>query len=236
MNSIGIYHHLGLGDTIECSAIVRKLSEQYDKVYLFAKSKYKEMISTLYKDLNNLEIICVSDDPSKERQDVNKFFSDNSQVERFILGHENYFTNTALFNHLGITCAEAFYYLARIPYSYKYNGFYLERNLLEEERIYNKLNPNNEKYIFIHDDEKLGFKISADTKLKIIKNDTTENLFHMIKVLENAEEIHCMSSSILCLIDSMIEKANFKNLFLHYNVRKFPLTPNYLNKKWTILK
>ena len=207
-----------------------------NKIYLFAKSKYADMTKTLYSDLQNIEILSVSNDPYKERQDVNNFFSDNPEVERFILGHENYFSNTALFNHLNITCAEAFYHLAKIPYSYKYKGFHIERSILEEERIFKKLNPNNEKYIFIHDDSDRGFTIKVDTQLKIIKNDTTENLFHMIKILENAEEIHCMSSSILCLIDSMIEKANFKNLFLHYNVRKFPLTPNYLNKKWTILK
>jgi hypothetical protein len=236
MNSIGIYHHLGLGDTIECSAIVRKLSEQYDKVYLFAKSKYKEMISTLYKDLNNLEIICVSDDPSKERQDVNKFFSDNPEIERFILGHENYFSNLQFYNHMNLSCTEAFYYLARMPYLYKYKGFYLERNSEEEERIFNKLNPNNEKYVFVHDDSKLGFNINIDSELKIIRNDITENMFHMIKILENAEEIHCMSSSFLCLIDCLSEKINFKKLFLHYKVRNVQIYPNSLSNKWTILK
>jgi len=40
---------------------------------------------------------------------------------------------------------------------------------------------------------------------KIIKNDPTESIFDMIAILAEAEEIHCMESSIRCFIDNLPE-------------------------------
>ncbi len=236
MKSIAIYHHLGLGDMIECSSIVREYYKQYNKVYLFCKSKYIDMVKTLYIDLKNLYLIPVSDDPTFERNDVNNFFISNPEIQRFVLGHENYFSKITYYNNLNFSCSEAFYDLAKLPYSIKYKNFHLERNLLEEERIFNKLNSSNEKYIFIHDDSKRGFNLNIETKYKIIKNDVTENIFYMVKILEKAEEIHCMSSSFLCLIDCLSEKADFKNLFLHYGIRNVAVSSNSISKKWKIIK
>jgi plasmid rolling circle replication initiator protein Rep len=60
--------------------------------------------------------------------------------------------------------------------------------------------------MFVHDEPSLGYnitKIENPNNLKIIKNDTTESIFNMIGIMENASEIHCMESSIRCLIDHL---------------------------------
>jgi hypothetical protein len=130
---------------------------------------------------------------------------------------------------------ESFYHLANVPWEKRNTEFFFQREFEKEEDVYQKLNPNNEKYVFIHDDISRGFSINIKTEHKIIKNNNNINMLHLITLLERAEEIHCMSSSILCLIDCLSSHIQFKNLYLHYNIRKVELGPNSLFANWNII-
>ena len=149
--------------------------------------------------------------------------------------------------------AKAFYHTAGIPYQVKFDDFYFERDYEEEDRVYKKLNPHGDKYVFVHDDIPRGFLIDVNFRrkkssherkgYKIIRNDASENIFHMTKVFENAEEIHCMSSSIATLVDciaaSPLLETNINqiNKFLHWPVRKVVLNAGYLGAdNWKVLK
>ena len=55
--------------------------------------------------------------------------------------------------------------------------------------------------VFVHDDVENGYPINVDTDLNIVKNDITKNFFYFGKLFENAKEIHCMESSIRCLLE-----------------------------------
>lgn len=230
MKKIGIFHHLGMGDAIDCSAIVRKYCKNYDIVYIFSKKKYTTSIKKLFRDLNNLNIIEVDDtNDQTERRDVNQFFKDNIDVTPFILGHENY-------RQMGsLSCSEIFYVLAGEQYTLKYDGFYYKRDELEEERVFKKLNPNNEKYIFVHDDPSRNLNINVNTNLKIIKNDPTESILDMLKILEFAEEIHCMCSSFLCFIDALSKQIKFKQLYLHPHIRPIVFNQQSFSNKWQFI-
>jgi hypothetical protein len=232
MKQIGIYHHVGLGDSIECNAIVRQYANLYDKVFVFAKYIYTDTIKYMYRDLKNIEIVSIANSNPQERMDVDLFFKKNLYVEKIIIGHEDYSKFYEYYNQKGYSCSEAFYDLAKIDYKNKYNNFFVKRNNDEEDRVFKKLNPKNEKYIFVHDDPSRGFEIKINSSYKIIKNDISENIFYMLKILENAEEIHCMSSSVLCLIDCLSEKIQFKKLFLHSSVRSVFAGPNSISNQW----
>lgn len=230
--SICIYHHLGLGDCIECNGMVRYFADKYRRVDILAKSNYYDMISYMYRD--NKAIVVNKINKENEKKEASKFIQ-NYTGKVLVPGHSTYFANLPFFKKKKYGPAESFYHIANIPWETRNQYFFVERDNTEENRVLDKLNPKKEKFIFIHDDKDRGFEIKVDTNLKIIRNDITENMFFMIKLLEEAEEIHCMSSSMLCLIDCISSKTSFKKLFLHYDVRKVELGPKSLFADWEIL-
>ena len=85
-----------------------------------------------------------------------------------------------------------------------------------------RINPTGEKYIFIHDDKSRGFAIDESritSGYKKIYNDNSIPLFHCIGLIENAEEVHVMQSSIKDLINSF--KLGKPRFFLHEYVRNY---------------
>ena len=73
-NQVYFYHHLGLGDHFHCNGVVRYLLKnryQGKKVHLFAKKKYFEMVKFMYRDLDQLKIISVTDNEKDELNDIN---------------------------------------------------------------------------------------------------------------------------------------------------------------------
>ena len=91
------------------------------------------------------------------------------------------------------------------------------------QRIYAVLQ-NNEKYIFVHNVDK--DKIRND--LKIIENPDEYSIFDLITLIENAEEVHLMESSIKNLVNSI--KMDKPKFFYHKYVRK-EYTHSFFNAK-----
>lgn len=226
-NEIMIHHHLGLGDTIECNGMVRYYAEKYDKVHVFSKERNYNMISYMYRDNQNILVHKVPE--NSEYVGVSKFL-ENFEGSVLVPGHQNYFTKE------GWGPGETFYHLANVPWECRNSKFFFERDLEKEQEVCDILNPNKEKYIFVHDDPSRGLNLNIDTSYKIIKNDVSINMFNIIKLLEEAEEIHCMSSSILCLIDCLSTSVKFPKLYLHYNIRKAKIGPKSLFADWEIIK
>ena len=155
----------------------------------------------------------------------------------------------------GVRFGESFFKAAGIPYRAKFDNFYVQREEEEEDRVYQKLNPDNEKYIFVHDfyrhprhrrvpDIEAKIHTRFNEPIKVIRNDPSENPFHQIKLYEKAEEIHCMSSSIMILIDSMAASPmettlHKKPKFLHWYVRKRAAIKNhgeqYFGSNWNVI-
>lgn len=231
-NKICIYHHLGLGDTIECNGMIRHYSELYSQVDVFAKSNYYELVKYMYRDEPRIVINEVSQ--NAEHSEVSSFIS-TYEGEVLIPGHKDYFSNLSFFQQEKMGPGEAFYFLAKLPWDYRNEKFFIQRDLHKEKEVFSKLNSKNEKFIFVHDDIDRGFLIDVKTEYEIIKNDKSINMWHLIHLLEKAEEIHCMSSSILCLIDCLSSSIKFNKLFLHYNIRKVELGPNSLVGNWKII-
>ena len=74
-----------------------------------------------------------------------------------------------------VKCWVVFYNSINIPFDYRFTKFKFERDYENEKKIMEELNPNNEEYVFIHDDINRGFSIDRNkirTDLKIIENNT----------------------------------------------------------------
>jgi hypothetical protein len=130
-----------------------------------------------------------------------------------------------------------------LPYDIRYTNFKVNRNYIIENEIYVKLiNILGYKYNIIIDDEKRNFNIN----IKYIKNNypnfrlgnnsinldkeleniKTDNIFNYIKILENAQEIHTIDSSIVLLIDAL--NLNVKT-YIHRYLRPAPVIYNNKN-------
>jgi len=225
-NEIYIWHHLGLGDHITCNAIVRNYAKKYDKVYLFVKTKYLDNIKYLYRDLTNIEFIY-------GRGEQDEF------VHFYLMTHPGinllkvWVSNEDIKNS-GLNFDQLFYKVANIPFSKKYEDCYILRDEKIENELYEKLNPDNEPYIFIHEDISRGYlldKKHINKNFKIIEPDSNFLIFHHLKLIENAQEVHVMESSFSCMIDHFIKHHN--NAYLHKYVRNIS---SVRRPYWNIIK
>jgi hypothetical protein len=208
-----IYHHLGLGDHIICNGMVRYYKEIYDKVTVFCKPHNYENVKYMYRDDEDIKVLSIGED-----SDVNKYITSN-KIENDVIriGFEN------LYKYPSTGFDESFYKIANIPFENRFSKFFFLRDEEKENETFNYVNPNNEEYIFVHGNVDRN-KIRTD--LKIIENPIKFGVFDILKIIENAKEVHIMESSIKCLVNSYVfEKPSF---YYHQYVRGYD---EFLNSK-----
>jgi len=233
MADLYIYHHMGLGDMIHMNGMVRKLlaDGDYESVFVFSKNPFKEMVEWMYRDNPKIKIIGVDEKDERvlrgdEKHVIAEILQERADATQDIylsVGHEKYRDYS---NDIGpVPCDIIFYELIGMPYSERFDSCYWERDMEEEERVYKKLTPEGEDYIFVHDDPSRtelvgGYAITNEevgTKFKIVRNDISESIFHFGKLLENAKEIHVMESSFRGMME-FLKPGFVKNkvkLFMH---------------------
>jgi len=227
-----------MGDNILCNAIVRTFAEQYDRVYVFAKSPYIENQVFMYRDNSKIRVMALKDD--KEVKGFIRMFPNNNY--RIIGVRSEWFYNFDVLK-LYETFDHGFYVDAGVPFEDKWNKFYIQRDLEKEKNtFYNLLGlKDDEEFLFVHDDPERNrhFKKEFITKgIKTIHPAKYKNigLFDFIYTIEKAKEVHVMNSSFSCLIDTMQIKTG--KLFFHQYARTdMGDNPNHkLKLNWTILK
>ena len=218
---------MGLGDMIHLNGMVRRILKdgEYDNIHVFSKNCYKEMTEWMYRDEPRIKVIGI-DENGHERQLVDAVLSkeligtDNRYLR---VGHEFYKEQS---NSNGpMTCDMNFYEQTQVPYSSRFDDCYWERDMKEEERVYNKLAPKDQDYIFVHDDPNRkeiegGFVISdneTNSNLTVVRNDMSESIFHLGMLLENAKEIHLMESSIRCMVEFLKPGLLKNKVKLHFH-------------------
>jgi hypothetical protein len=170
----------------------------------------------MFRDDSNIKILPLTNDA-----DVETYIRENNLYNDLIkVGFDRLWSGNPKTFDIG------FYNSVNIPFDYRFTKFKFERDYESEKKIIEELNPNNEEYVFVHDDINRGFSIDRSKirqDLKIIENNTKYNFFHMLGVIENSKESHLMQSSFKDLINSLsIDKPQF---FYHTYVRQYP--PSY---------
>lgn len=203
MNELFIYEHLGLGDHIMCHGLIRTYIETniFEKYYLFAKKHNTPAVKYMFRDISNLEILPVNDDA-----DVHGILSTKVGARVLVIG----------FRNLGGECIDkCFYGQAGIDISKKWDNFKIDRDLDREKEVI-KIFKAEKPYIFVHEDIKRNMLIDKSYlgKKKIVYPDIElcDNLFHYCSLIEQADEVHCIESSFLHMIDCM---GLNKNLYAH---------------------
>lgn len=228
MKDFYLHHHLGLGDHIICNGLVRNLEKKYNKLYLFVKKNNFIIISFMYRDLNNLELISVNDD--------NDVYKKISYEKVYRLGFENL---PIIINKHKCGWDEAFYIQSQIPFEQRWRSFDVVPDKDSQLCLYEKLNPNDEKFCLVHSSgsdniERINNNhINSSLKRIEVSKNHTENIFDYLTLIEKASEIHCIDSSFLHLVDSVNTDAT---LFFHKNSKiRNPLEKHTQNKNWKII-
>ena len=206
-----IHHHLGLGDHIICNGLVRHYKEIYGEVTVFCDDKNFKNVLYMYRDDDNINVL-----PIKENGGIPKYISKNKlESDVITVGFDLLKWGVGTFD-------EGFYDSVNVPFNFRFTKFFFSRDSKKEEEVYNLKNPNNDRYIFFHGkiDKK---KVRND--LMIIENPDEYGIFDILKLIENAEEVHLMESSIKNLVNSInMDKPTF---FYHKYVRKGYESPFY---------
>jgi hypothetical protein len=161
--------HVGLGDHLTCSSIVRYLATKYDEVKVLCLPNQVNNLSLLYKDDSSIiphpHIIY---DISGNTTYINQDFGLDNSYEKYICGmivsKTNYYSPSNL--------PFCFYDDLELPYSIFWDFFHVP-TLNESKELYEKV--KDISYIFIHNDSSIGtlFKYQlVEKKLNIDHNDT----------------------------------------------------------------
>ena len=216
-----IYHHMGLGDHFTCNGLVRHYYKQFDKIYLFCYKHFESNIKFMYRDLPNLYTIGLNSDI-----EVDEYILKNNVSDQLIkIG----FDKSRSLQHQVETFDLGFYVAENLPFSIRFDEYFVERNMDSELHLYQELNPTDEEFIFVHEDPERGMFLDKNRirqDLKIIGNDKRFLIFDYIYLISKAKEAHVMQSSI----KDMINSYSFPDtkFFLHNYVRNYD---SYANTK-----
>ena len=260
MKNIYIHQHSRLGDMILCNGLIRILAKKYTRFNLniFCRSKHIKLIKFMYRDNKRIKLIPLDEDSQLtdekllmkyEAKFIENFLKKNEIKEKLIsIGFNDYnrIKNLNSDKKNPWPCDIIFYKQFNIPFKKRFSESYWKRDIISEKKLLRKLIRKKQKYIFVHDDPKRNFylkNLHINKNTKIIKNDIKENIFNYGLILENADEIHIMESSIRQIIEVLNIKT--KKIFLYkgrggehdidlYNskLKKYVGT----SKKWKIIK
>ena len=220
-----LHHHLGLGDSIVCNGMVNYLSKDFEKIYLPVKDNNYKTIKFLYSENNRVEIFKVENETREN--DVSNF-ANNNNLEILRVGFKN--VGDTPFN-------KAFYKQLNLPYKYSIKYFSIPRsdsmqdNLMKHLVEYYKIKDN--KFNVIHNEssgKKYELKnINGTNNIFVSKeSDIYGNMLLYKKLIENAEEIHCINSSFIHLV----ERVNNIGKIYYHHIRKSKL---FLKKRWKVI-
>lgn len=215
MYDLLLFTHIGMGDHIIFNGLTRILSKN-KKTALICRPKYYNNICMMYQDSPHITPISLPQElDSTVPETKHQSFLDTIDAKQSILiptkGH--HFDKKA-------------YQKVGIDYKYSFEYFYYDRNYYQELQLYQKLNPDNLKYAFIHNrSSKRSFnKEDIDNSLFKIYADATTSILYYGFVIQNATQIYCYNSAFANLVDRIPTNGQ-----LFYKNTRSTVTQN---KKW----
>jgi hypothetical protein len=222
-SEIILHHHSGLGDAIVCNGMVNYLCEKYDKIYLAAHYKIYDQLNHLYSENDVVELLHY-----KQAIDIYK----NKKIPVLRVGFEK---NRKKFNI-------SFYEQLGLDYQISFDMFYIPTNKSKETDLQNHLIKEykiKKQYMLIHQVSSYG-RVDLEIKSNLEKiyvemeTDIFKNLFFYKKVIEDSEEIHCIDSSFLHLVERVPTSARLYFHSVKTNTQKAEKL--YLMKNWEIIE
>ena len=230
---------MSLGDSIVLNAIVHRIAEQADVLYLPVRAEYFDTLNCLYQDYNNI-IVVAFDFPAQE----DEFIKNNNLVRLKI----DALTRTPIFipNLNGYVTATVnwdrqIYEFFDIPYSARYREFKFPKHVEGADELYDRLTEGEENYCLFNQQtgaHPAGVHIGLNDfrvgnnfppmKIIEINSNITSNMLQYVKLIENAKEIHTVNTSFYWLVDSLIDRTDAS---LYYHDRRAD-SIQQINSRW----
>lgn len=218
IDSLFVYHHMGLGDHIICNGMVRYIVEKVKPTFLYlpVKNHYYESVRSMY--LDDHRIVCLPVDSDNDVPYLINFYGKNGFIKS---GFEKTRKDWDV----------SFYDSVGIPFSARWDHFNINRNT-EREMLLRDMLIIKEPYIVVHDTSVGGGKfekMNVDSNgMRVIKiHPHTTNMFDWCSVIETAEEFHGIDSSAVHLAQSL----DVKKGFIHCSTPTPPQKIN--NERWS---
>lgn len=239
-----LYYHQGWTDIINCLALINYYCKLYDKIYLIMREDAKELINFYTKYLKNLEIYYINKN-ILDHQNIIKYLEDNyknldiQDINFLGIGGHDHLRNDKYKNYFSLNSGffvNKFYTDYKIPYINRINNFTFNRDRKLENNKYNDfINKYGKDYILYHETIENYNKNITIVNLNGISN----TFFDMIKILENAIEIHLLDSvwgALIYQLDAKYKLFQNKKIILYakrgYN--EMFLSPVKLDN-WTVI-
>jgi hypothetical protein len=202
LNEIIFLHYNGLGDYLICNGLVNALSKLVDTLHLPIPQCYENTLKFLYSENHKVKLFF--SDVKLDDENLNIYAKTNNLP--IITKCYEYGFNRKTFQ-------KDLYKSMNIPYNARYEYWHIPDN----PNSYNLyLKQNLKDYIFVHDTfawQKQNLKINTNKKIFYPHVDMTNNLFHYVDIIKNAQEIHCVDSCFYHLIENM----QIKNIPKYYH-------------------
>jgi hypothetical protein len=227
-----------LGDNLVYSGIVNYYADQCDELYMGVTTGHYKTLTSLYKDHPRIKLIKIEDNIIEK---FNEEFSKENHVSIIQLPDNaplRFVNDTWVPIYWPLHCYD-FYGL---PFGLRYSNFRVPQYVEGENELYEQLT-KGEPYVLVHRRPFSGtfpdgYPIDIDSFRKSvnlpdyqiieIKPRITEDLMQYVKLIRNAEEIHCVDSSVFQLVDGMTKHTKAK-LYFH-EIRAFSMLR--VNCKW----
>ena len=225
---------MSLGDAFIMNGVAHYYGDRSHELHIPCFPKYYDTIRTLYQDHPHIIVVPLGAYNEGENQYVSE-----KKLSRIL-------RNTVHAIHInGLLTPVAFemqyYDYYSIPFSMRYTNFRLPKHVDGSDELYDRLS-GGEPYILVHNKtghHPDGINLNLDwfrranglPDMKVIHVEEHldgRNLLRWVKLIRNASEIHCVSSSFWNLVDSIFDQTTGK-LFFH-DIRAFSVTR--VNSEW----
>jgi hypothetical protein len=213
------------GDYLSNNGMIRYISKNYDQTFIL--TNFIDYVNFLLNDMDN--ITCV------HPYHLNNFLNSSEPFdvvdvrvwEKYSCFNPEYCKGTYydkdnkyldIKNQEIDDNASSFYSNLGIPINIRLDNFYLERLTHQENFLYKKLNLENKDYAVICEYD--NFKIDR----KYIKCDNIinlhflgNNILEVLKIIENAKEIHLLENCISLMVYHLQYKGLMKNVDINFH-------------------
>jgi hypothetical protein len=232
-----LYFHQGWTDIFNSLSLINYYCNLYNKIYLVVREDAKEILNFYCKSINNIIILYI-DKYILDNDNIMKYIKDEynintDELECLFHGYSDIYRDSIYkdifhlkFIPYQMCFVKCFYEFYDISYTTRINLFEFERNYeIEEIRYKEFVNKYGANYILHHEIFEKDKKINENNNSVVNLNGTSNKFFDMIKILENAKEIHLLDSVWGAFIYLLNAKYNlFKNIKVYlYPKRNFIL-------------
>lgn len=244
MEKIIVHHNTGLGDHILCNGLVNYISQD-KKVFLISNMRNYQSIKYLYSENPNVTVLPIIRNNKFEFYLLKLATLFNESIERSsekLLSKIYSKLIRSKILYIGFNEVKypewdkSFYNSLNLDFNIRYDFFNLPKKLPKRPKFI----PNN--FIFIQDVSSQGkyeLNIKSLKEKLFLGEMKTKNFFENLYFIYAADEIHCIDSSLVHLIESIFPAKNQK-IFFHdverYNQATIPDARFNMRHNWKIVK